>query len=76
VDVILETPGAWAAIEIKLTGDQSVVDDAADSLLDFVSEIDTERHGEPAALVVITALGGGGKRKDGVSVVPIAALGP
>jgi predicted AAA+ superfamily ATPase len=76
VDVILETPDAWAAIEVKLTGDQSVIDDAAQRLLDFASEIDTKRHGEPAALVVITALGGGGRRKDGVSVVPIAALRP
>ncbi|MGH7910350.1 MAG: ATP-binding protein [Candidatus Dormibacteraceae bacterium] len=76
VDAIIETPNAWAAFEVKLTGEQSVIDDAARGLLDFTSEIDTGRHGDPAALVVVTATGGGGKRADGVHVVPITALGP
>lgn len=76
VDAIVETAGAWAAFEVKLTGDQGVIDNAARGLLDFASEIDTDRHGRPAALVVITATGGGGRRSDGVHVVPITALGP
>lgn len=76
VDAIVETPNAWAAFEVKLTGDQRVIDDAAQSLLDFAAEIDTDRHGHPAALAVVTATGGGGKRTDGVHVVPITALGP
>lgn len=76
VDAIVETPNAWAAFEVKLTSEQSVIDDAAQGLLDFTSEIDTDRHGDPAALVVVTATGGGGKRTDGVHVVPITALGP
>jgi predicted AAA+ superfamily ATPase len=76
VDAIVQTPNAWAAFEVKLTSDQGVIDDAAHSLLGFASEIDTDRHGDPAALVVLTAMGGGGKRADGVHVVPITALGP
>lgn len=76
VDAIVETPNAWAAFEVKLTGDQRVIDAAAQGLLDFASEIDTSRHGDPAALVVVTARGGGGRRPDGVHVVPITALGP
>lgn len=76
VDAIVETPNGWAAFEIKLTGDQAVIDRAARGLLEFTTEIDTDRHGQPAALVVITAKGGGGRRTDGVHVVPIAALGP
>ena len=36
----------------------------------------TSKHGSPSALVVISATGGGGKRADGVHVVPISALGP
>jgi len=76
VDAIVETSDAWAAFEVKLTGDQAVIDDAAQGLLDFASEIDTDRHGDPAALVVVTATGGGGKRPDGVHVAPISALGP
>ncbi|RNI20921.1 ATP-binding protein [Flexivirga caeni] len=76
VDAIVETSNAWAAFEIKLTGDQRVIDAASRGLLDFASEIDTSRHGDPAALVVVTALGGGGRRSDGVHVVPVTALGP
>lgn len=76
VDAIIQTPDAWAAFEIKLTGDQRVIDSAARGLLDFASEIDTSRHGHPAALVVVTATGGGGKRSDGVHIVPITALRP
>lgn len=76
VDAIIETPNGWAAFEVKLTGDQSVIDDAARGLIDFAAEIDHERHGPPSALVIITALGGGGRRRDGVHVTPITALGP
>ena len=76
VDAVIETPDAWAAFEVKLTGDQSVIDAAAEGLLGFAAQVDTTRHGEPAALVVITATGGGGKRPDGVHVVPITALRP
>jgi predicted AAA+ superfamily ATPase len=76
VDIIVEAPAGWAAFEVKLTGDQAVIDGAARNLLDFAAEIDTDRHGRPAALVVLTATGGGGKRTDGVHVVPITAFGP
>lgn len=76
VDAIIETPDGWAAFEVKLTGDQSVIDHAASNLLDFAESVDTDRHGKPSALVVVTATGGGGKRADGVHVVPISALGP
>lgn len=76
VDAIVETSNAWAAFEFKLTGDQGVIDDAAQGLLDFASEIDADRHGSPVALGVVTATGGGGKRADGVHVIPITTLGP
>ncbi|BAW08785.1 ATP-binding protein [Nocardia seriolae] len=76
VDAIVETPDGWAAFEVKLTGDQGVIDRAATGLLDFAADIDVSRQGEPAALVVVTASGGGGRRSDGVHVVPITALGP
>jgi uncharacterized protein len=76
VDAVIETPDSWAAFEVKLTGDQAVIDRAATSLLDFAANVDTSKHGDPSALVVVTATGGGGKRADGVHVVPISALGP
>jgi predicted AAA+ superfamily ATPase len=76
VDAIVDTPDGWAAFEVKLTGDQDVIDRAARGLLDFAADVDTSKHGSPSALVVMTATGGGGKRADGVHVVPISALGP
>lgn len=75
VDVVLELPdGRWAGIEVKLG--ENAADDAAESLLRMASKIDPERHGEPAALIVITGGRYTYKRPDGVCVVPITALGP
>ena len=72
---MLELPnGSWAAFEIKL-GEASV-DTAAASLLRFTGKVDTARHGDPLALVVITGGRFAYKRPDGVTVVPITALGP
>jgi predicted AAA+ superfamily ATPase len=62
VDAVIETPDGWAAFEVELTGDQAVIDRAATSLLAFAANVDTAKHG--------------GKRADGVHVVPISALGP
>jgi uncharacterized protein len=76
VDAIVDTPDGWAAFEVKLTGDQNVIDRAAKCLLDFAADVDSSKHGSPSALVVVTATGGGGKRSDGVHLVPISALGP
>jgi predicted AAA+ superfamily ATPase len=75
VDIVLELPnGRWAAFEIKLG--EAAADAAAESMLHFAGKVDTARHGDPLALVVIT----GGRfiyrRPDGVVVVPITALGP
>ena len=75
VDVVLELPdGRWAGVEIKLG--ESAADTAAASLLHFAGKIDSARHGEPAALIVLTGGRFSYKRPDGVSVVPITALGP
>jgi predicted AAA+ superfamily ATPase len=64
----------WAAFEIKLNPRD--VDSAAASLLTFAGKVDTDRHGRPAALGVITSTGHAGRREDGVHIVPIATLGP
>ena len=74
-DAIIEgRDGAWSAFEVKLG--PGAVDEAARSLLRVAERVDTERHGPPAALVVITGWGYGYRRPDGVSVVPIGALAP
>jgi predicted AAA+ superfamily ATPase len=74
-DVVLQLPdGTWGAFEVRL-GPQRV-DEAAASLHRFRSAIDTGESGEPAVLGVITTASYGYVRKDGVAVVPIAALCP
>jgi uncharacterized protein len=75
VDAIVEArDGRWAAFEVELG--QGQVEDAAASLLRFAERIDTSRCGTPALLGVIVATGYGYRREDGVSVIPIGALGP
>lgn len=75
VDAVLELPdGRWAGIEVKLG--ESAADAAAASLLRMAGKIDRERHGEAAALMVVTGGRFSYRRPDGVCVVPITALGP
>ena len=75
VDAIVDVgPGRWAAFEIKLG--LSRIDEAARSLLKFADRVDTGRCGEPSALGVIVERGYGYVRPDGVSVIPLGALGP
>ena len=75
VDAIVTIgPGQWGAFEIKLNPD--AVDAAAAALLRFANSVDTERHGQPACLEVITSTGAGGRRDDGLHVIPIGCLGP
>ncbi len=71
--VVALSDGRWAALEVKLgLGD---VDAAAINLTKFAARVDTSRTGPPAALVVVTGSGYGYQRPDGISVVPIGALG-
>ncbi len=75
VDVVLELPnGSWAAFEIQ--PGEVATDSAAASLLRFAGKVDTARHGDPLALIVITGGRFAYQRPDGVIVVPISALGP
>jgi predicted AAA+ superfamily ATPase len=75
VDAIVEaSDGRWMAFEVKLG--QGQIDAAAASLTRFAARIDTARCGSPALLGVIVATGYGYRRKDGVAVIPIGALGP
>ncbi len=75
VDAIVETrDGHWMAFEVKLGHGQ--IDAAAANLTRFAEQIDTTRCGTPALLGVIVATGCGYRRKDGVAVIPLGALGP
>ena len=77
VDAVVETAaGDWLAAEVKLGGEQAI-ESAAHNLLKLRSRVDTSAVGEPAKLIVVTAVGGYGyERPDGVAVIPITALGP
>lgn len=75
IDAIISiNENKWAAFEIKLNPRD--VDAAAAALLRFAANVDEDRHGEPMALGVITSTGAGGRRDDGVHVIPIGCLGP
>lgn len=75
VDAIVDAgPERWAAFEIKLGAGR--IEEAAQTLLKFADRVDTKRTGEPATLGVITGSPYGYRRPDGVSVLPIGALGP
>ena len=75
VDAIVDAgPGRWAAFEVKLGLGR--IDEAARSLLKFADRVDTTRCGEPAVLGVVVERGYGYVRPDGVSVIPLGALGP
>lgn len=76
VDIIIERgDGAWIAVEVKLGGEEAI-EDAAKSLIKLRETVDDRQIGPPANLVVITAVGYGYRRDDGVLVAPLTALGP
>lgn len=74
IDAIIQYPDGWIACEIKLG--VGSVEAAAQNLKRVVARIDTQTVGQPAALVVITGLGSGYRRPDGINVVPIGTLCP
>ena len=67
--------GSWALFEMKLGGD-SDIEDAANKLKDIANDIDAEKTGKPAFLMVITKGPLAYRRPDGVYVVPLACLKP
>lgn len=79
LDAVIEHPdGRWMAVEVKLGGVPSSLDEAAESLLTVARQaVRNSRRGPPAAHVLLTALGRQAyRRPDGVDVVPLSQLGP
>lgn len=72
--VVALDDGRWGAFEVKLG--PAMVDEGAATLLKFADTVDISRCGPPAVLAVVCGTGYGFRRPDGVSVVPIGALGP
>ena len=77
IDIVIDRPdGSWAAIEVKLGGDERI-DEGAASLLAAVASIDQDKAGAPAFTAVVTASGRFAyKRDDGVFVIPLTTLCP
>ncbi len=77
IDVILTSMDdrEWAAAEVKLGGTELIQEGVA-SLRRLRDRVDTAQMGEPRKLMVITAGGRGLEYPEGISVVPITALGP
>lgn len=78
VDAIIErADGRWAAIEIKLSQDK--VEEGAKNLVRVRSKVcanNAARAKEPSFLAVVTGMGEAAyRRRDGVYVIPIRALG-
>lgn len=75
-DIVMQfRDGSWALFEVKL-GDSDDINNAAAKLLEIANDINIEKTGKPAFLMVITKGPIAYKRDDGVYVVPLACLKP
>ena len=72
IDAVLVRDGAWAGVEVKLSGAPDVLDIAAAGLLRIADVMRTK----PVSLTIITATGPSYTRTDGVNVTSILNLGP
>lgn len=67
--------GLYGLIEVKLGGEK-LIEDGAANLLRLSAKIDVDRMKSPSFMMILTASGSFAyRRKDGVLVVPITALG-
>lgn len=73
-DAVLQfADGSWALIEVKLGGEDDIRK-AADNLLKIADDIDRERTGKPAFLMVVTKNKVAYRMENGVYVVPLCCL--
>jgi hypothetical protein len=71
--VIQFNDGTWALIEVKLGGEEDIKI-AADNLIRIAEDIDQERTGRPAFLMVVTKNKVAYRMENGVYVVPLCCL--
>ncbi|WP_406040272.1 ATP-binding protein [Succinimonas sp.] len=73
-DAVLQfNDGTWALIEVKL-GSEADIKKAADNLIRIAADIDQERTGRPAFLMVVTKNKVAYQMDNGVYVVPLCCL--
>lgn len=71
--VIQFADGSFSLIEIKL-GNEEDIDSASESLRKIADDVDTDRTGSLAFLMIVTKNKIAKRREDGVYVVPLACL--
>jgi predicted AAA+ superfamily ATPase len=71
--IVQKRNGDYAAFEIKLG--VGFIDDAAENLKKFSSNIDTNKMESPKSLNIITGTGMSYRRPDGINVISLASLG-
>lgn len=75
--VIHLSDGKWCAVEVKLGSNEEAIEEGAESLKRFLSNVDTGVMREPSFMMVLTATTNYAyRRKDGIYVVPIGCLRP
>ena len=73
-DVVVQfADGSWALIEVKLGGEEDIRK-AAENLIKIADDIDYERTGKPAFLMVVTKNKVAYRMENGVYVVPLCCL--
>lgn len=65
--------GEWAAVEVKLTSQESI-EEGAKHLKMLAENIDTKKMKAPSFLMILTATSFAYRREDGVYVVPLGCL--
>ncbi len=71
--VIQFSDGSWALIEVKLGGEEDIIK-AADNLIKIADDIDREKTGMPAFLMVVTKNKVAYRLENGVYAVPLCCL--
>ena len=71
--VIQFSDGSWALIEVKL-GDEDDINQAAMNLINIANDIDYEKTGKPAFLMVVTKNKVAYQMDNGVYVIPLCCL--
>ena len=71
--VIQFSDGSWALIEVKLGGEEDIVQ-AGKNLIRIAEDIDYEKTGKPAFLMVVTKNKVAYRMENGVYVVPLCCL--
>ena len=71
--VIQFADGSWALVEVKLGGEEDILQ-AGKNLLNIANDIDAEKTGKPAFLMVVTKNKVAYRMENGVYVVPLCCL--